>query len=209
MRRCNLVFALIWLASITGSAQKLKIEDKELASLVEVVELLRVPSEANFNKAKQLLAADDKWTPMSETGKLQDTECKPSDKAPGFKLNRLLTSVGKERKYVATPGSMLNGEDERFRYSLYERSLKRGKAATYKLKKRYGKQTLVLVPFVRKKGCLTVMVDGKKTTCTEDTDGSLLCTFSYMTQKELVLTVANNSGKALSFVIINHNSRQK
>ena len=190
-------------------AQNITIEDKELASLVEVVKMLRNPNESNFNQAMLRLKADEKWTPMSETGKLQTTECKPSEKIPSFKLNRLLTSVGKEKKHVATTGSMLNGEDERYCYSLYERSLKKGKAATYQLNKRYGKQTIILVPFLKKKGSLTILVDGKKPSNIEGEDGTLLCTFNHITRKELSITITNKSGKALSFVILNHNTRKK
>ncbi len=189
-------------------AQNVGIEDKELASLVDMVKMLRNPTESNFNQVKKLLKADERWTPMNETGKLQSTECKASEGIPGFKLNRIMYSVTKEQKRVSTPGSMLNGEDSRYNYSLYERSLKKGKSATYKLRKRDGKQTFVLVPYVGKKGSLSVLVDGKKRVTTEQEDGTLVCSFD-STGKEISLSVTNRSGAALSFVIINHNSRKK
>ena len=193
--------------AISLPAQEIKI-DKELASLVEVVKMLRDPSQANFNKAKQLLEADGKWTPMNETGKLQATECKPSEKTPSFRLNRLLTSIANEKKRVITTGTMLNGEDSRYNYSLYERSLKKGKSATYLLRNRSGKQTLVLVPFLKKKGCLSILVNGKKPSVTEGLDGTLVCSFD-SSEKEISFTVTNKSGAALSFVLLNHNSRKK
>lgn len=202
-----LAFAVFMFCAVTLQAQEIKI-DKELASLVEVVKMLRVPSQANFSKARQLLKADGKWTPMNETGKLQITECKPSEKTPSFRLNRLLTSIANEKKRVSTTGSMLNGEDSRYNYSLYERSLKKGKSATYKLRNRSGKQTLVLVPFVKKKGSLSILVDGNKPTIMEDQDGTVVCTFN-STGKEISLSVTNKSGAALSFVLLNHNSRKK
>ena len=208
MRKRYFILVLLFLAANIGRSQVLGIEDEELASLVEVVKLLREPSETNFNKAKQLLKADEKWTPMNETGQLQATECKPSEKTPSFKLNRILTSVTKEKKHISTTGTMLNGEDSRYYYSLYERSLHKGKSATYKLKNRNGKQTIVLVPFAKKKGSLNVLVNGKKPIMTEDNDGTVMCTFN-ATRKELGLTVANKSGTALSFVILNHNSRKQ
>ena len=188
-------------------AQEVKM-DKELAALVDVVKILRNPSESNFNKAFKLLKADDKWTPMNETGKLQATECKASENIPTFKLNRILTSVMKEQKRVSTPGTMLNGEDSRYNYSLYERCLKKGTSATYKLKKRYGKQTFVLVPYANKKGSLRVFVDGKKPITVEQEDGTLICSFD-SSGKEISFTVANKSGTALSFVLLNNNSRKK
>lgn len=205
----NKVIVLLVFVSCTISlpAQEIKM-DKEMASLVEVVKMLRDPSQANFNKAKQLLKADGKWTPMNETGQLQATECKPSEKTPSFRLNRLLTSIANEKKRVITTGTMLNGEDSRYNYSLYERSLKKGKSATYRLRNRSGKQMLVLVPFAKKKGCLSILVDGKKPNITEEQDGTLVCSF-YSSEKEISFTVTNKSGAALSFVLLNHNSRKK
>lgn len=188
-------------------AQEAKM-DKELSALVDVVKILRYPSESNFNKAAKLLKADEKWTPMNETGKIKATECKASENIQTFKLNRILTSVMKEQKRVSTTGTMLNGEDSRYKYSLYERSLKKGKSATYKLKKRYGKQTFVLVPFTKNEGSLGVLVDGKKPITTEQEDGTLICSFD-SSGKEISLTVTNKSGVALSFVLLNHNSRKE
>jgi len=205
----GIVFGLLVCLMALGSyAQDAKIEDKELASLVDVVKLLRKPTEANFNKAKRLLGADGKWTPMTETGNLQATECKPSEKTPGFKLNRILTSVASERKRVSTPDEMLNGEDPRYNYSLFERSLKKGKKATYKLRRRTGRQTFVLVPFVGKEGSLSIAVDGKSPKVTELEDGTVLCSFD-ATGNDVSLSVTNKSGAALSFVLLNHNSRKK
>lgn len=191
------------------TAQNVAIQDKELASLVGVAKMLRVQNEANFEKAKQILKADDKWTPMSETGDVRDTECKPVDKALGFKLNRILTSVARERKYVSTKGEMLNGEDERYNYSLYERSLKKKSEATYTLKNRHGKQTIIIVPFNAQKGNLTVRINGKRLSSAKELDdGIIICGFS-VKNKDITLTVSNKSTEPLSFVIINHNSRKK
>ena len=173
-----------------------------------MVKILRNPSESNYNKATKLLKADEKWTPMNETGDLKATECKASENTATFKLNRILTSVMKEQKRVSTTGTMLNGEDSRYNYSLYERSLKKGKSATYKLKNRCGTQTFVLVPYTKRKGSLSILVDSKKPTTTEQEDGTLICSFD-SSGKEISLAVANKSGTALSFVLLNHNSRKK
>lgn len=207
MSKC-IVFALGLVLSMVGSAQSLKIEDKELESLVKVSKMLRNQSKANYNKAKLILKADEKWTPMNETGDLQATECKPTEMTSTFKLNRLLNRITKEKKRVSTNGSMLNGEDSRYHYSLYERSLKKGMSATYQLRNRSGKQTLVLVPFVKKKGSLSILVDGEKPNITEDADGTVICTFN-ATGNEISITVTNKSGAALPFVLLNHNSRKK
>ena len=83
-------------------------------------------TEANFKKATGILSADMKWTPMNETGSVRPEECKPSDRVKGFKLNRILFKAEGSRKYVSTHGDMINGEDARFDYSLYERTLGKG-----------------------------------------------------------------------------------
>lgn len=201
----KLVLLCLVFCAMTAFAQKVEM-DKELTSLVDAVKILRTPGEGSYNRAKQLLMADTKWTPMNETGDLQPTECRPSE-TPGFKLNRMMTSIGKERKHVVTKSDMLNGEDARYSYSLYERSLKKGKSATYSLKNRKGKQTIVLVPYSEKKGSLTLKVNGKKPTVAEQEDGTLVCAFN-ATGKELSLSVSNQSGAPLSFVILNYNSRK-
>lgn len=203
----NILFLMCMIAQVCA-AQSLVIKDKELASLVDVVKTLRNPSKDYFNQATQKLQADDKWTSMNETGDLQPTECKPSEKIPSFKLNRILTNVAKTQKRVSTTGTMLNGEDARYNYSLYERSLKKGKSATYMLRKRSGKQTFVLVPYIKKRGRLSVLVNGKVPVTTEQEDGTVLCSFDSQ-EKDISLTVVNKSGSALSFVILNHNSREK
>lgn len=199
---------MVCIIAVISYPQAPKIGDKELEALVDVVKILRNPSESSFKQATKLLKADEKWTPMRETGELKATECKHSDKIPSFKLNRILNSIAKERKRVSTTGTMLNGEDSRYNYSLYERSLKKGKSATYTLKNRLGKQTFVLIPYKNKKGCLSVIVDGKKVKTLEQEDGTLLCSF-VSSGKEMALTVTNKSGAALSFVLLNHNSRKK
>lgn len=189
-------------------AQNNVIQDQELASLVDVVKLLRVQNEKNYNEATKILKADNKWTPMNETGKLKDTECKPSKKTPNFKLNRILTSVARERKYISAKGEMLNGEDERYHYSLYERSLKKKSEATYRLRNRSGKQVFVIVPFNKQKGSLSVMVNGENLSSTKEAeDGTLICNF-IANGSEIYLTVKNLSTNPLAFVIINHNSRK-
>ena len=202
-----LAIMVAYFCVVTLQAQEVKM-DEELSALVDVVKILRNPGESNFHKATKLLKADEKWTPMNETGRLKATECKASEIIPTFKLNRILISVMKEQKRISTTGTMLNGEDSRYNYSLYERSLKKGKSAIYKLKKRYGKQTFVLVPYTKKKESLSVLIDGKKPITTEQEDGTLICSFN-SSGNEILLAVTNKSGAALSFVLLNHNSRKK
>lgn len=196
----------------TGAAQSLN--DKELKSLVDVVKMLRTPSEANFKKATNILTGDTKWTRMDETGAVRDgIECKASEKVPGFKLNRILTKVEDGRKYVSTHGDMVNGEDSRYDYSLYERALKPHAQAKYLLKGRVGRQTFVIVPFDSSAKidasieCGDVKVKGKR-----GPDGTVTVVWDKTVSgadKGLNLVVKNNDASSRSFVIINHNTRKK
>lgn len=214
MRKSGLLLGLLFLMVQLVSAQSMN--DKELQSLIEVVKMLRSSDEADFNKASQILAADTKWTSMSELGVKQHTECLPVDKVPGFKLNRILSKAEGNRKYVYTHGDMLNGEDERYNYSLYERSVKAGLEVTYKLKGREGGQTFVLIPYGGKganlSGCI-MLDDGMKIGFSpEIQDGGILvayCESSILTRdKVFSVTIKNGSSQNQSFVIINHNTRK-
>lgn len=208
----TLMTVIVAMTFMTALAQG---ADTELNQLIQVVKLLRVQTEANFTRATQILTADQKWTPMNETGRVRDEECKASDKVEGFKLNRVLSKVEKGRKTVATHGDMLNGEDERYDYSLYERALKPGKSATYTLKGREGRQTFVIVPFsAAAKGLsATATIAGKKYSAKPAADGTItiVCdTKALKRSQNFQLTVTNgNKSAAQSFVIINHNTRNK
>lgn len=215
MKKCSFFFGLLFLFIHCVSAQS--INDKELQSLIGVVKMLRASDEAAFNKATQILVADTKWTSMSELGVKQKTECLPIDKVPGFKLNRILSKAEGNRKYVYTHGDMLNGEDERYNYSLYERSVKFGREVTYRLKGREGAQVFVLVPFMGEASQLSGYItldDGQQIMfeVEENVDKGILvacCESSILTRdKSFSITVKNGSQENQSFVIINHNTRK-
>lgn len=204
----------VFLAVQLVTAQSL--DDKELQSLIGVVKMLRMSDETTFNKAEKILSVDTKWTSMNELGVKQKTECLPADKVPGFKLNRILSKAEGSRKYVYTHGDMLNGEDERYNYSLYERSVKAGQEVTYKLRGREGAQTFVIVPYRGNLANLSayITLDGGQIinlVWDGQDDGVLVahCKSSLLTRdKVFAITVKNGSTENQSFVIINHNTRK-
>lgn len=211
MRTKIIVITLLCTVVLICSAQISNLRNKELLSLMDLVKTLRSGSENAYNKAVATLRADKNWTTMNETGNLQKSECRPSDNIPGFKLNRILVNAERNRKHVSTHGDMLNGEDSRFQYSLYERSLKKGGKATYSLKGRSGAQTFILVPFLPKKGSLAVTINGKVYK-QDHPDGTMVCPVSsdmIKSDEKVTISVENKSGGPLAFVIINHNSRKK
>lgn len=190
------------------------IDDKELSSLVDVVKMLRTSNEGNFNKAIQILTNDAKWTPMDETGAVREgKECKASEKVPGFKLNRILSKVNGGSKYVSTHGDMVNGEDTRYDYSLYERALKAKTEIKYQLKGREGKQTFVIVPFnTSAKFDVAIECNGRIISGTPNPDGTIVVSWGEgvpTKAQEFSLHIKNKTGSSQSFVIINHNTRKK
>lgn len=190
--------------------------DQEMQSLVRSVCKLRASNKAVYEQVASEFKADELWTPMNETNIHQDEECLPSDKVPGFKLNRILRRILSDEKYVSTRGEFLNGEDLRYDYSLYEHSVYAGKTVTYTLKKRKGAQWLVLVPYEKQGGGLkaTVQVNGGEKvefTPLPKLGEGVMAVFldKQKLPKEPVLTIAVTGGpRNQSFVILNHNTRK-
>lgn len=198
----------------SGLKAQTGIEDKELASLLDVVRMLKESTEEGFNKASRILSDDQKWTPMYETGGVREgLECEASEKVPGFRLNRILTKAYESRKYVSTHGDMVNGEDSRYDYSLYERSLKPKAQVDYRLTGREGKQVFIIIPYNRNAALeATVRCAGRKWSGKKEDDGTYTIRWDTDTPSvdmEFVLSVTNGSGSPQSFVIINHNTRRK
>lgn len=188
--------------------------DQELTSLIDVVKTLRASNEAAFNNAMKVLEKDTKWTPMDETGSVRDgVECKASENVPRFKLNKILSRVNGNRKYVSTHGDMVNGEDTRYDYSLYERSLKSGAEVKYSLKGREGRQVFVIVPFDSNARFSAKVESGGKTVSGKlNPDGTVVVAWDKdlpTRNTEFVLSVKNETKSSQSMVIINHNTRVK
>lgn len=208
---CRFIFSILTLAAILPLRAQ-AIHDAEMSSLIGIVRILRAHDEAAFNRAARLLADDSKWTTMNELGPLKADECPPSEGTPGFKLNRILSKIERSRKYSSTHGDMLNGEDERYDYSLYERSIRGGRSVTYKLSRRVGRQTFVIVPFESSGHGLTATVSvdgGKPISFVESNEVLVVDCVVCSADSDIAVTVSEKSGANRSFVLINHNSRRK
>lgn len=187
--------------------------DKELDHLISVSTMLRTADATVYNRALQMLKADARWTPMDELGRIQSTECTPAESVARFKLNRLLSRADGSRKFVASRGDFLNGEDERFDYSLYERSLKASSTVTFKVKGRVGQQTFVLVPHTAQGHGLKLALSAPGLSFTHKAtlpNGAQVFVSQGKAAKDrhITITVSNASRAPQSFVLINHNSRK-
>lgn len=192
--------------------------DKELNSLVTMVKNLRQTSEAEkkqtFNDTFQSLVADTAWTPMNELRDKNGAECPHSDKSlPRFRLNRMLSKAEQVHQGVAVAtNGFMNGQDPRFNYSLYEKSVMAGKKVSYSFNGREGRQVFVVVPYkTSAKLNATLLVNGKAAASSQRlSDGTLVleCTESINTKTPLTLEISNQGNEGMAMVILNHNTRK-
>lgn len=204
-----LAFCPLWI-----QAQNMSLDPK-LKSLVDAVLELRKGTEATSQKVEKNLSGYYYWTPMNEIGGKNEGECPLGKVSKKFKLNRILNQIAGSRVYKSTHGDMLNGEDSRFDYSLYERAVKGGKSVTYTLVGRVGKQCFVIVPFSKSGSGIsaTLCVDGGEPVSfsTNAADGTLVAwldTPQLTAKQAITLTVTNGSKQNQAFVVLNHNSRK-
>lgn len=208
---CSIIILILYFLCIDTFAQ---IYDTELLRLINISDELRNDcNEVIYNDVLSKMEEDELWTPMTELGPLLEGECRRSENVNCFMLNSILTRVNANRKFVTTHDYGLNGEDKRYRYSLYERSIKSCNSVTYQLSGREGNQTFVIVPF-DKKGCgISAYLDilGEHIDFVEDkTLGILVANFisdKLQYNNFIKLNVMNNSKIGQSFILINYNSR--
>ncbi len=182
--------------------------DSNLKALVDIVVSLRASDQGAYNRAQSKLSTYTFWTPMNETGRVQATECLPSDKVPGFKLNRMLARIETDRVLVTSHGDMLNGGALRIANYLFERSITAGRSVTYTLKGREGKQAFVIVAY-NPKAAISVTVDGKSYKPENGVITFPAGSKDLRRDQSISFTVTSQSPDNQSFVILNHNTRNK
>ncbi|MCR4853942.1 MAG: hypothetical protein K5893_10175 [Prevotella sp.] len=212
---------VLLLATFCVAQAQNTIADTELKQLVDIVKRLRTPSEAQQKKAYEAaikpLADDTRWTPMNELRDENGAECRPADKTvKRFRLNTLLNKAERRRNGLSTStDNFLNGQDEAYNYSLYEKSIKAGNnhTARYRFHGRQGQQTFVFVPFAQSGTDFSVKLMWKDKaigTTTRQNDGTLVLTTKERIGKDdtLTLEISNNGSAPISLVILNHNTRK-
>lgn len=199
---------ILWLF-VTFCFISAKSQNDELNKLTDIVKSLQTGGEKAYNDAIATLAADKLWTPMDELAIDRNVECRASDRVPGFRLNAALTNAENKERYQTTTGNHLNGADMRYNYSLFEKTLKAGKTATFALRQRWGKQVVIIIPFkVGAKITAKAIGGDKDFTVLPIGNGGLRLTGTVVKGQALNLQVSNESGENLSYVILNYNSRK-
>lgn len=209
LKKCVDMKKYILLLFVTICFISAKAQNDELNKLTDIVKSLQTGGEKAYKDAIVALAADKLWTPMDELTIDRNVECRASDRVPGFRLNSALTNAESKERYQTSTGNHLNGADIRYNFSLFEKTLKVAKTATFSLPQRWGEQVLIIFPFnPQSKIEATANGGDKDFTVTPNGNGSLKLTGSVVKGKPLNLTVTNKSGENISYVILNYNSRK-
>lgn len=184
-------------------------QDNELNRLTSIVTSLKGGGEKAYGKAVESLSADRSWVMMDELGRDREAECRVADKVAGFRLNSVLTNAEQAQRLQVSTGNHLNGADTRYSYSLYEKTLKAGKTASYTLNGRWGRQTFLFIPFQGGKAALSpsITCGGKAFREERLGDGIVRLTGVADKGEPLMMKVANGGKAPVSYVVINYNSR--
>lgn len=192
--------------------------ENETAKLLSAVLMLRNASGKQWNEAQELFAKYANLVTLMDELKDRENDCLLVKKNVNhFGVNRIINAVKRGRRVQNSGKELLDGADARFKYSIYEKGVKKGCTAAYEMTKRSGKQVFVIVPYNAMQKYETVLyVDGGAVyePAMRDKNG---VTYYYIDVETgpcdsdvLKLEIANKDNDSnASFVIINHNYRNK
>lgn len=199
-------------------SERLVVDDEEvILKLLNATLMLRHSDENHWNQAKDEL--EKRITQFTLMNELQDhaNDCPlVSSRVKTFGVNRIVTELKKGSRVQNTGRELLDGADSRFHYSIYEKAVRCGRTATYKLSGRYGRQVFLIVPFdpAQVFSAELVKEDGTVIPFTgKDENGVLYFRTDANEPREgemLTLKITNGDNKAdAAFVVINHNYRNR
>lgn len=179
----------------------------EMATIINRCKLLR--NSSNINKVSREFLYDMSWTLMDEIDIDKKGECTVKDKVSMFGVNDMGYRIAKRQGGITNMGGRFrNGQDERYQYSFIEITVKKGMSVSYEITGRQGLQQFAVLPYINtasfavsvKKGGMpfgkSVMKDG---VCYVQLKQKVAKTDKFF------LSIHNNSGKNMAFVIVNHN----
>ena len=222
IRRGLVCLLLLIITTLSASSQTILDKDKELNTikLVEATLLLRNNTQQSWNEAENQLSTLLRLFTVMDELQDDDNDCSLISKnVKSFGLNRMVKHLKEVKSIVQNTGKgLLDGADSRFNYSIYEKGVKKGCCATYnKLSGRTGKQVFVIIPYSAKQPYETELQSSRGVVfepshrdnngityyCIDTPDGPTK-------EEALVLKITNNDSiNNHSFVIINHNYRNK
>ena len=192
--------------------------ETETAKLLNAVLLLREAGNEQWNEAQEQFSKYANLVTLMDELKDRENDCLlVKSSIRHFGVNRIINAVKRGRRVQNSGKELLDGADARFKYSIYEKGVKKGCTATYKMTKRNGKQVFVIVPYLATQMYDTQLyVEGGVVyePSMRDKNG---VTYYYIDTEQgpcdsdiLKLKIMNADDDAnASFVVINHNYRNK
>lgn len=200
---------IMLLAPLHISAQGKADIPNEMGNLVRSCISLR--SSANREKVQRDLQRDTKWTMMDEIAIDKKGECTTKDKVDMFGLNTIGFRVLKQHGGVTNSGGRFrDGRDPRYKYSFIEITVKKGATVNYTVTGREGSQLFAIIPHTPDaRFSASVVKKGGKRGASTLKDSVCYISLNDNVRKgdTMHLSISNLSGKNMSFVIINYNSR--
>lgn len=206
----TVILLIMTLLSPSAMAQTTPSIPNEMQVLVNHCIALR--NTGNTSRVSRDLQRDDQWTLMDEIAIDRKGECTINDKVDTFGLNDIGFRIFKQHSGVTNQGGRFrDGRDPRYRYSFIEITVKRQASVNYDISGREGKQLLAIVPHdPNARFTAAVTMGGKNCGTATMRDG--VCYLSIdqnlRPSDHFKLTITNQSGKNMAYVIINHNSRK-
>ena len=175
---------------------------EEMASLVMHCIDLRSPQ--NQGKVNKALTRDMSWTMMDELPVDKNGECSTSVAVDMFGLNDVGFSILKSHRGATNAGGRYrDGRDPRYKYSFIEITVKKDSRVNYQINGREGKQLFAIIPF-EKDAKFTATIDNGESF----EDDGVCYIWLRKGDDDFTLTIENQSGKNMSFALINYNSRK-
>ncbi len=183
--------------------------DSEMKALVDRCITLR--SKGKDSDIIKNFKKDTKWTLMDELEIDRNGECTIDDQVETFGLNNLAYELILNKEGITNSrGNFRNGQDTRYNYSLIEITVKKGAIVNYDITGREGDQLFAIIPYKSNSNFdASISMDGKNIGSIETIDGVkyIISNIKVKNSDKFKLTIKNNSQSNMSFVVLNHNSR--
>ena len=180
---------------------------KEMTTIINRCKSLR--TSANANKVSREFLYDRQWTLMDEIDIDRRGECTVKDKVTMFGVNDIGYRIAKRQNGVTNMGGRFrNGQDERYKFSFIEITIKKNMSVSYEITGRQGLQQFAVLPYhntsaftvsVTKGGKIFGKATMKDGTCYVQLDKKVLKSDRFK------LLIQNKTGKNMAFVIVNYN----
>lgn len=180
---------------------------KEMTAIISRCKSLR--SSANVNRVSREFLYDKEWTLMDKIDIDRRGECTVNDKVAMFGVNDIGYRIAKLKSGVTnTGGRFRDGQDDRYKYSFIEITIKRNMSVSYEITGRQGLQQFAVLPYHNTSAfVVSVTKGGKPFGKTIMKDGTCYVQLDKKVSKsdKFQLSIRNNTGKNMAFVIVNHN----